>query len=135
MDAKLKSRIIGCLRKLTYSFKPRQEALNRQKVYAATFQCQCCNGVVYTGSKKVLDEDLTKLYPHVTIGKVSVDHIEPVVDPTSGFQGWDIYITRMFPEASGWQVLCDPCHDNKTKTESEIRKQRKKNEKKVKERN
>ena len=130
MDSKLKARIIGALRKLTYSYKPRTEALNQQKVYAATFKCQCCSAIIYTGAKKLLDKELTDAYPHVKIGKVSVDHIVPVVDPERGFENWEVYITRMFPEASGWQVLCDPCHDKKTKTESEIRKQRKKSGKK-----
>lgn len=57
----------------------------------------------------------SKLFP---MNAVKVDHIKPVVDPNVGFVSWDMYIDRMFCEVENLQVLCDPCHDFKTKTES-----------------
>ncbi len=48
---------------------------------------------------------------------VQVDHILPVVDPITGFVGWDVYIQRMFCPPENLQVLCKPCHASKTKKE------------------
>jgi 5-methylcytosine-specific restriction endonuclease McrA len=56
-----------------------------------------------------------KLFP---MNAVRVDHILPVVDPAVGFVSWDSYIERMFCEVENLQVLCNPCHDFKTKSES-----------------
>lgn len=56
----------------------------------------------------------------------SVDHIDPVIDPSVGFQSWDEVIERIFCEVDGLQVLCKDCHDKKTKEEKEIDKKRRK---------
>ena len=54
---------------------------------------------------------------------VQVDHIEPVVSPQEGFQDWWTYMNRLYCEADNLQVLCKPCHKEKT---AEERKERKK---------
>lgn len=66
-----------------------------------------------------------KLYPET---QCAVDHIDPVVDPNVGFQGWDKIIERLFCEVDRLQVLCKDCHDEKTKKEKEIDKARRKRE-------
>jgi 5-methylcytosine-specific restriction endonuclease McrA len=48
---------------------------------------------------------------------VFVDHIEPIVNPETGFTSWDAVIERMFCEADNLQLLCKTCHDEKTKQE------------------
>jgi len=53
---------------------------------------------------------------------VQVDHIEPAVDPVKGWQGFDVFIDRMFCEKEGFQVLCKPCHKTKTTEERKARK-------------
>lgn len=53
---------------------------------------------------------------------VVVDHIDPVVDTMTGFVDWDTYIERMYCEADGLQVLCKPCHKEKTALERKERK-------------
>jgi hypothetical protein len=53
-----------------------------------------------------------------------VDHISPVVDPKKGFVSWDVYITRMFCEIDGLQVMCKPCHKIKTAEEKLERKKK-----------
>lgn len=53
---------------------------------------------------------------------VVVDHINPVVDTMKGFTTWDEYVERMFVEADGLQVLCKPCHKDKTEIERKERK-------------
>lgn len=56
---------------------------------------------------------------------VQVDHIDPVISPSDGFQDWWTFISRLYCEADNLQVLCKPCHKDKTNKE---RKERKKNE-------
>ena len=53
---------------------------------------------------------------------MEVDHIKPVVDPTKGFQSWDIFIDRLFCEASNLQAICKPCHLLKTNKEKQEKK-------------
>lgn len=55
---------------------------------------------------------------------VEVDHIIPVVDPHEGFVDWNTYVARLFVREDRLQVLCNPCHDTKTKLEGEIRRER-----------
>lgn len=52
-----------------------------------------------------------------TNAMVEVDHIKPIVDPKKGFTTWDTFIKRLFCEADNLQVLCKPCHKDKTKQE------------------
>ena len=54
---------------------------------------------------------------------VQVDHIDPVVSVEKGFEGWNVYIERMFCEADGYQVLCKTCHSIKTANERKARKE------------
>lgn len=61
------------------------------------------------------------------INNAVVDHINPVIDPETGFISWDEVIERMFCEADGLQVLCHDCHTKKTADEKEIAKKRKSN--------
>lgn len=67
-----------------------------------------------------------KLYPETTC---AVDHINPVVDPNTGFKTWDILIERLFCEKENLQVLCKDCHDIKTQEEKAINTERKRLEK------
>lgn len=57
---------------------------------------------------------------------VRVDHILPVVDPVKGFEGWDVYIKRLFCHISNLQILCCACHNKKTIEENKIRRQHEK---------
>lgn len=60
--------------------------------------------------------------------EVAVDHIEPVVDPSTGFQSWDVFIDRLFCDRDNLQVLCTACHKLKTSKEnkqSKLKKQSK----------
>ena len=52
---------------------------------------------------------------------MKIDHIDPVVDPYTGFTTWDDCIKRMYVEVDGYQILCKQCHDKKTKEETAIR--------------
>jgi 5-methylcytosine-specific restriction endonuclease McrA len=49
--------------------------------------------------------------------EVQVDHKKPVVDPKKGFVDWNTFIERLYIEARGLQVMCKPCHKDKSKKE------------------
>lgn len=53
--------------------------------------------------------------------KLFADHIEPVVDPKTGFIDWNIYIKRLF--SGGLQPLCEECHKAKSKEENRQRRE------------
>lgn len=95
------------LRKLSRFYPPKNEALKKARVAPATFQCALC--------KKGFERS-----------SVNVDHIEPVIDPKTGFKDWNTYIARLFCAADGFQVLCQKHHDEKTKAENKVRSQRRK---------
>lgn len=120
----LKTWVVWSLRKASYRWPPRQRALAAAKVTVGKnsmlarafprcrnfYQCKECEGVF---NRKM----------------VSIDHIEPVVDPQRGFQGFDEYIARMFVQVDGFQIICNKCHDKKTANERGIRLSAKNEEK------
>lgn len=56
---------------------------------------------------------------------VQVDHIEPIINPCTGFTTWDSVVNNMFCEADNLQVLCKGCHLLKTNAEKALAKERK----------
>lgn len=60
---------------------------------------------------------------------VQVDHVNPIVDPSTGFISWDLKIDALFCEKEGLQTLCKPCHLIKTALEKQQAKERKLNAK------
>jgi 5-methylcytosine-specific restriction endonuclease McrA len=52
---------------------------------------------------------------------VEVDHISPVVDPSTGFVDWDTFIARLYCPKENLQVICKPCHKIKSKEERKKR--------------
>lgn len=56
-----------------------------------------------------------------TSKEVQVDHIKPVVGK-EGFISWDKFIENLFCEEKNLQVLCLPCHKEKSKKETDQRK-------------
>jgi len=98
--------MIGMLRRISYRYPARYAAMNRVKISYGKYACNLCRGVF---SRK----------------DTQVDHIEPVVG-VKGFVDWNTYIARLFPEESGYQVLCKPCHQVKSQGENKIRRNVKK---------
>jgi hypothetical protein len=103
----LKQFIINNLRKASWKWGPKNEAKKLAKVAYGKYKCADCQQIHRASD-------------------VKVDHINPVVDPVAGFIDWNTYIPRMFCDLTGYQVLCDTCHDAKTAREKEIRKANKK---------
>lgn len=92
------------LRRGTYKWGPRNEALTKARVSRGLYRCVMCGPLISHPKKNI-----------------KIDHIEPVV-PITGFDNWDGYIERMFCPADGFQVLCEMHHDRKTKEENEARR-------------
>lgn len=102
--------IVAVLRSGTRRWPPKFEALNEAKTekkknektgrIAQHYVCAGC------------DQEFTST-------NIEVDHIVPVVDPKKGFKDWNTYIKRLFCEKQNLQVLCKPCHKQKTKEEKQ----------------
>ena len=99
----LKTWLTSVLRRASYRWIPRNEALKDARIERGLYRCAMCQGEF----KK--DEIL-------------LDHIVPVVSIKDGFTNWDDFINRMFCPKEGFQCLCGPCHDSKTAIEDELRK-------------
>lgn len=98
--------LVWQLRRTSYKWPPRNEALRKARIERGKYRCAKCKKIY--GNKEI-----------------SLDHIQPVVDPKIGWAGFEEYIKRLFCPVEGFQVLCDRCHDKKTAREKEIRKEHK----------
>lgn len=102
----MNSFIASALRAASYRWPPKYEARKAALVERGIYRCE--------GYKRDAHNVAAKL--------VNVDHIEPVVDPKTGFTTWDDFIARLFCEKENFQVLCLTCHKNKSKDEKGQRK-------------
>ena len=96
MDKKTKTYIISALRRIWRWSKERHEVLRAAHLYKNTYKCAQC--------KNNFDRQ-----------HVKVDHIKPVV--IKKFWGWTEYIERLFCTELNLQVLCQNCHNVKSKRE------------------
>lgn len=99
------------LRRISYQYPSRKDAIVKARVERGRYKCAKCEGIFKQG-------------------EFNLDHIEPVDNPHTGFIGWDDYISRLFVDVDGWQILCSGCHNVKSQYEQEIRKQAKREKKK-----
>ena len=99
----LKKFLVPILRRATYRWSPRSDAMKEARKERNSYLCAMCGEMFKNGD-------------------IVLDHVLPVVDPKHGFTNWDDYVDRMFPEKEGFQVLCSTCHDVKTELEDEMRK-------------
>jgi len=100
------------LRKASYQWPARKQAIQAARVERGKYRCAICLGESF-GPRDI-----------------QVDHILPVVDEEAGFIDWNTYIERLFCYVEGYQVLCKACHAAKTFFEQEIRKQVRREKKK-----
>lgn len=100
------------LRRASFRWPPRGEALKSARVERGQYRCAGCRGIFKNK-------------------EVKLDHIEPVVEilssvrPSNGeTRPIDLasFVRRLFVEASGFQVLCGECHARKTADENTQRK-------------
>ncbi len=117
-ESKFSSFIKSALRAASSRWPPKFQAINNAYVgkkinpksgrEAKHYKCNCCWG-------------------EFPASEIQVDHIQPVIDPFVGFISWDEVVKRMFCEMEGFQVLCKPCHKEKTNVERHKAKERRKN--------
>jgi hypothetical protein len=93
------------LRRISYQYPPRKEAIKRDRVARGKYRCNSCGGENF-GPKDI-----------------QLDHTEAVIDPVKGFQDWNTYIARLFCDVDGWKILCKQCHEAKTFLENNVRRQ------------
>ena len=100
--------IFGALHKIWRWSKPRRECLAISKIFDSSRQgdwhtCAKCDGI----------------FPK---DGVQVDHINPVVDPSTGFVDWNTYIQRLlYISTKDLQTLCKSCHSSKSTEENSRR--------------
>ena len=109
-EARFNSFITSMLRGGQWKWAPISETLQAARTRRGFYLCNGCKKEVplsyKEGKKKVKN--------------VAVDHIKPVVDPSTGFTTWDEKINRLFCEMDNLQVLCKACHDVKTNDERAV---------------
>jgi hypothetical protein len=103
--ARFNSFIKGGLRALSYKWGPIHKVRKKAWLKRGVYKC--------AGYKRKAHQARAK--------DISVDHINPVVDPTEGFISWDKIIERLFVEEDGLQVLCKDCHKRKSNDERQAR--------------
>lgn len=114
-EARFISFVKGTLRSASMRWGPKNETKKQARVARGFYQCQG-----YNTDPHIVPASVRKGARRVN--NVVVDHIKPIVDPSTGFQGWDAFITGLFCEIGNLQVLCNECHTNKTNKEKEERK-------------
>ncbi len=108
-DSRKKSFITSALRGASNRWGPKHTALRRARIGYGRYRCELCGAV--SGPKGI-----------------HLDHIQPVVDPAVGFQGWDTFVARLFVEADGYRAICKAkCHKAITEEQRLIRQEAKKN--------
>lgn len=102
-----KSWIIAGIRRLTYRYPARWAAKKASRIGRNQYVCAMCPEGITHGNKGV-----------------QMDHVIPIVDPTTGFTNWNDFVERALPDVDGWQVLCREHHKEKTLKENSERKRK-----------
>lgn len=110
MDPKLVGFVRNYLRAGTFRWHTRSPADKRFKTVIGKFK----NGNDKTGKACGICDGK---FP---TKETQMDHIVPVIG-VNGFQDFHIMILRMFPDEFTWARVCKPCHEIKTKEETDYR--------------
>ena len=105
-ESKQYSFIRAALRKASYRWPERNEALKAARIGRGLYQCYVCK----EGFRK---------------GDYALDHIDPVV-PATGFTNWHDFALRLYCKKENFAVICNICHQSKTLLEKNLRKVKKK---------
>jgi len=111
--ARFRSFVVSALRTATRRWPPKLKALKAAYIGRKVNQ---------KTNKMAMHYACASCDIHFVAKDVQVDHIFPVVEPNVGFVDWDTYINRLFCEKENLQVLCKPCHAEKTALEKTERK-------------
>ena len=88
------------------------------------FQCENDKSkqVLYDGKSEKNFDNFKQKYPDIVMEKPELDHILEVVDKVNGWQGWDVFIERLFCGPEDLLVLCKSCHKKVSREEMNERK-------------
>ena len=112
-EARFNSFVKSALRAASQKWPPRYSVLNKA----------CVGQKVNKSTGRLAKHYVCAACEYEFPGKeIQVNHIISVV-PVSGFDSWDGVIERLFCEEPGLEVLCIPCHKERTKQENDERKQ------------
>jgi hypothetical protein len=104
MQNNKKTFVINALRRASYRWYGRYNALKEAKVARNQYKCPMCpEGTLHP--KK----------------NIQIDHKDPIV-PVSGWDSWEGLIDRLFCDTSGFQILCLEHHKAKSNAENEQRR-------------
>lgn len=120
-EARFKGFVMSALRRTTMRWGPIATCLKRARTGRNEYTCAECRTTVPSTIK--VDGRRVKF--------IHVDHIQPIIDPEIGFEGWDVLVDRLFCEADNLQALCGTCHEEKTNNEKAIAKARRERLKEV----
>ena len=95
------------LRRLSYRWFGRFNALNASKLDRNEYVCNSCGTI---NPKR----------------NIQLDHVLPVIPVTSGWDTFDGFIERLFCIEAGYQVLCRDCHLEKSLSENTNRDRKRK---------
>lgn len=126
IDKKTKGKIINALRRLTYSYPPRNEVKRLRKVDKALYSCELCHRYCYEGKSKKTYIEYAHKYPdrEIVMEHPHIDHKNPVVPIQKGWEwDWNDFINNMFCPKENLQLICVICHTEKTTEEQQRRTQ------------
>ena len=105
------------LRKASFRWPPRGEAMKAARVGRGLYLCAICKQTFKNKEVK-----LDHIEPVVPLCSMRAGVEGDVIDPTFNVHS---FVLRLFCEAGGFQVLCTSCHDVKTKGENDVRRESK----------
>ncbi|MHA2069032.1 MAG: HNH endonuclease signature motif containing protein [Candidatus Thorarchaeota archaeon] len=117
-EARFHSFIKSALRWASQKWGPRNAVKKQARLRRGVYLCKGYN-------KESHEIPASIKINNKRVNNAIVDHIDPVIDPITGFTSWDDTVDRMFCEEEGFQLLCYECSHNKTQDEREIRRNNK----------
>lgn len=111
--ARIRSFVVSVLRSGSRRWPPKYETLNE------AFTERKTNKKTGKLAKHYLCASCNKEF---TAKDIEIDHIIPIVSPTTGFTTWDSFINGLFCGKENLQAICKPCHKEKTTRERYVHK-------------
>jgi 5-methylcytosine-specific restriction endonuclease McrA len=120
-EARFTTFVKNALRQASRKWAPNQTIKKKANVARGVYECAECKRHV----------PLTVRIGANRKNNIFIDHINPIVDPNKGFEGFDKFVENLFCEEDNLQVLCGECHDIKSLAERVQAKERRRLEKEL----